>query len=479
MAYSNVEKLLRECTNPETYNFELECDYEDYRILSPFERFLVYKSTGEGQEISDKYAHEQEDVKYYYRAALFSLDNYWRYSDLTDCDGWDGKCRLAVDLYKTLWNWKPYGKKNWQSQFGELECLGSFGADTFNSLQTTLNQYLEFMLDDNEEYRQHMEGKTPRACAMFILQLYCVYGKEFIKHFEKKTELMQYVELYHTLGNLGVVPIGYNGYRGCQSFIRDYSDLSLDNLKYSRDGRNFLGENDKIKKRNFRKYVNTLFLWDYVDKDYDAVPLCESHSKKLELLKKQNTEPDAEYVLPEKEEIDDLCRNINSRIKRRSIFMTAMLRIALGICLDGTAETLKYTYDGKYGKWADWKVSGIYKLLMEDVFMIDKVYSGGYKEIVEDIKDKIAGTSDEGFVNHILSWMAACMNLHRDEIDSDERENQNAGFIPKEELDAIVEDAIEGDKRFEQFNESLQNDPEARAQWETQKKKFLDIDIEY
>lgn len=482
MAYNNVEKLLRECTNPETYNFEFECDYGDYKALSPMERYLVYKSTGEGQKISDDFVYKHKDVKYYYRSALFSLDNYWRYPKLVDCDGWDEECSLAVSLYKTLWNWKPYGSKYGPSQFGELEGLGSFGGDTFNSVQTTLNRYLEFMLDDNEEYRQHMEGKNPRASIMFYLQLYCIYGQDFMKHFEKKTELIQFIKLCHTLGNLGVVPALYNGHRGGQSFIRDYSDLSLDNLKYSRDSRSFLGENDKIRKRNFRKYINTLFLWDYADKNYDAVPLCESHRKKLEMHRHQNTEPDAEFVMPEQEEIDNLCRNINSRIIRRSIFMTAMLRIALGINLDGTAGTLRYTYDGKYGKWADWKVSGIYKKLMEEVFMTDKVYSGGYEEVINVIKDKIAGNPDERFVNNILIWMAACMNLRRDEIidkmDSEERANQNAGFILREELGAIVEDAIEGDKRFEQFNESLKNDLEARAQWEAKKKEFLDIDIE-
>ena len=482
MAYNNVVNLLKECTNPEIYNFEYECDYNDYKALSPMERYLIYKSTGEGYKISNSYVHEHEDIQYYYRSALFSLDNYWRYSNLADCDGWDGECSLAVDLYKTLWNWKPYGKKDWQSQFGEIEGLGSFGGDTLNSVQTTLNQYLEFMLDDYEDYRQHMEGKNPRASIMFYLQLYCIYGKDFTAHFEKKAELIQFIEFCHTLGNLVIVPAGYNGYRGSQSFIKDYADLSLDNLKYSRDGRNFLGENDKIRKRNFRKYINTLFLWDCVDENYNAVPLCESHSKKLELLKKQNTESDEEFVLPCKEEIEDLCRNINYRIKRRSIFMTAMLKIALGINMDGTAEKLKYTYDEKYGKWADWSVSGIYKKLMEDVFMTDKVYSGGYEEVVEVIKDKIAGEPDERFVNNILSWMAACMDLQcrdeiRDEIDSDERANKNAGFISKEELDTIIEDAIEGDKRFEQFSESLKNDPNARAQWEAQKKEFLNIQI--
>ena len=124
MAYNNVEKLLRECTNPETYNFEFECDYGDYKALSPMERYLVYKSTGEGQKISDDFVYKHKDVKYYYRSALFSLDNYWRYPKLVDCDGWDEECSLAVSYIRrsgtgsrtvrsmgrvSLANWKGWG----------------------------------------------------------------------------------------------------------------------------------------------------------------------------------------------------------------------------------------------------------------------------------------------------------------------------------------------------------------------------------
>ena len=165
-------------------------------------------------------------------------------------------------------------------------------------------------MEDNKQYRQHMEG--PNASIGFYLQLYCIFGKDFAENFKEKKELIQFIELCHTPGNLVLVPAEYNGYRGGKPYIRDYSDLSLDNLKYSRDGRYFLGEDDEDGKRSFHKYINIFFLWDSVDENYDAVPLCESHSKKLETYMRQNVEPDAELVLPRKEEIDDLCRNINN-----------------------------------------------------------------------------------------------------------------------------------------------------------------------
>ena len=35
MAYQNVKQLMSNCENPEAYDFTLECDYEDYKALSP------------------------------------------------------------------------------------------------------------------------------------------------------------------------------------------------------------------------------------------------------------------------------------------------------------------------------------------------------------------------------------------------------------------------------------------------------------
>lgn len=364
MSYNNVERLLRECKNPETYNFEFECDYEDYKAMGPLERFLVYKSTFVGEEIAEAIRKGKDDEAYH-KAALFSLDNYRRYPDLTDCDGWDGKCELAVDLYQTLWNWKPYSEKKYDSQYGKIEGLGSFGGDTFNSVQTTLNEYLGDILEDNEGYQEHMQGyPSIRLC----LQLYCIYGKDFMAQFEKKEEFMRFIELCHTFGNLVLVPSGYNGYRGCKSYIRDYADLSLFNLLHNCDGNSgrFLGEDEETRKRNGVRYINFSFLWDYVEKTkdntYEVLPLCDSHKLKMQTWDVMGIW-DKKNVLPRTEELEDLSQNISNRIIRRGRFMTAMLEISI-------------------------KNPDVYTRLMQEVFMTERVYEG-YGEVIEAIREKL------------------------------------------------------------------------------------------
>ena len=120
-------------------------------------------------------------------------------------------------------------------------------------------------------------------------------------------------------------------------------------------------------------------------------------------MQREKGKLEAKGVLPGKEEMDDLCIHINARIKRRSLFMIAMLRIALGIDPDGNDTDSAYVYDGEYReKWADWKVCGIYKKLMEEVFLTDRIYTGGYEEVINVIKAKIAGNKDEKFVNAVI-----------------------------------------------------------------------------
>lgn len=50
-------------------------------------------------------------------------------------------------------------------------------------------------------------------------------------------------------------------------------------------------------------------------------------------------------------------------------------------------------------------------------------------------------------------------------------------FINESELSAIVDEAVDGEKRFEEFCKKLDNSPEARNEWERQKSQFLDINV--
>ena len=85
------------------------------------------------------------------------------------------------------------------------------------------------------------------------------------------------------------------------------------------------------------------------------------------------------------------------------MFVVAMLRIAMGIGLDGAEADLAYTYDGKHrAEWENWNVSGVYKKIMEEVFLTEHIYTGGYDEVIEKIEARTAGNVDEGFLQTIL-----------------------------------------------------------------------------
>ena len=356
-----------------------------------------------------------------------ALINYLDYKGLPkfcdfDCDGTVRKNYLKQgfyswfprEIYRTLWNWKDLCRTDKAEfkfytikQFGQscYDCNMQMGPDTMNSFWITFSAYL--ISDYGDIYRWNnfkntvffkdgdngkQRDRADRIKALVEADENYIRSEE-IKGFAKRT---------NTAGNLVLVPAGYNGSRGTQPCIKDYFYLSLENLVCGWDGNHYLGENEKTVKRNFIRYINTFFLWDYVDEKYEPVPLCESHKKQMEMQRKTRR-LEAKGVLPEKEEIDSLCSNINIRIQNRGRFVIAMLRIAMGIDTDGKDVDLGYTYDGKFRDgWADWNVTGVYKKIMEEVYLTEQIYAGGYNEVINVIKGKMAGNEDEAFVDGVL-----------------------------------------------------------------------------
>lgn len=289
------------------------------------------------------------------------------------------------EIYRVLWNWQDLCetdeeefknipvKRYAKSCFEDME----MGPDTMNSFWITFCTYLVSFFEDTYKWNNFKNTFLFKAGENDGQRKRAIRLKSDI---ESRTEtrisneeINMFAQLTHTIGNMVLVPAGYNGYRGTKQYLKDYFDLSLDNLLYSRDKNHYLdGENEE---RQQRKYVNTFFLWDYVDKNYEVRPLCNSHEKKI-----QKKTLDGTHVLPEKEEIDDLCNNINNRIKRRGFYMLAMLKIASGMNYDGES---KYQYCQKqYKEWQEWNVSGIYKLFMGEVFLNNKIYDG-YGDVIK------------------------------------------------------------------------------------------------
>lgn len=270
-----------------------------------------------------------------------------------------------------------------------MKPFGALGGDTLNSVQTTLNEYLKALNEEKEIYRQHLKDNTS---IQFCLQLYCLYGRDFVKQLAEKEELVRLIQLTHTMGNFGLVPAGYNRARGLSRQMRDYFDLSLYNLLHNCDGMSgkYFGEDEETRNHNFVRYINFSFLWDSVkkrDNIYEVRPLCDSHKMKMHVWDRMGTWT-PENVLPKKEELDQLCISINSWIIRRGLFMEAMLKIAV-------------------------RFPQVYKNLKQEVFLTGQIYDG-YGEVIEAVRETLRHSAADEIreVSTIMDDLEEELNNH-------------------------------------------------------------------
>lgn len=346
-----------------------------------------------------------------------ALINFLAYKGLPDFCGFDCDGTISHDhnkqgyyswfmreIYRTLWNWQDLYKADEKEFMNMLvkrfakSCYEDMemGPDTMNSFWITFCAYLISFCDDTYKWNGNFKntflfkaGENGEQRKRAIRLKSDIENRVETRINNKNID--RFAQLTHTIGNMVLVPAGYNGYRGTKHYLKDYFDLSLYNLLYSWDNNNYLDKKDSERQRKFREYINTFFLWDYVDETYDVKPLCESHKEKMREKTMNGTN-----VLPEKKEIDDLCIEINKRIERRSCFMLAMLKIALGMNYNGKSE---YEYCQEQRKeWWEWNVSGIYKLFMHKVFLNDNFYDG-YGDVIEKmadvVTDKVKGRISE------------------------------------------------------------------------------------
>ncbi len=211
-----------------------------------------------------------------------------------DCDSWNGTSDLTDKIYDVLWRDR---EDNW----GLSDMRKRFGGDTMNSFAYTFNA-LSGEKDYTSSFHAYIESK---------------------KQDDHKFDVLQdYAKWTGCVGNFVLVPDGYNGCRGKSKKLRDYWDLSLHDLRTNGDGHDWLG-NAGI---SFNRFINTFFLWDYVDERYDVLPLFPSHNVLLDR--------GCEEVFPriyDQEHVDEFkifTNNVNHCIRRRGKFMVAMLRIA-------------------------------------------------------------------------------------------------------------------------------------------------------
>ena len=310
MGYDRIEIFVKNEEKPYEYCLDFEYGNSAYEALNPIERYLAYKSTG---------VKVDKDKQNLSNAEKFCLHSLNTYGDIPDCDGSDGKNVLTLDVYKKLWNWE----KGYYSSgvISTPNFQGEFGGDTMNSMQTTFNALMGYALSksENSNLRQYQKNNYS---FMDCLQIYCNYPKELLFELQKETDFIRFADLYHTIGNMVLVPRRFNSGRYGKTF--DFWDSSLVWLK--NDGFSY-GNQLLFDKCNFTKYINYFYLWDYVESvngEYRVKPLFNSHSN----IENGNVDNSLPWTnISNEQDLKQFLKNACENISKRGSFMSILMRL--------------------------------------------------------------------------------------------------------------------------------------------------------
>lgn len=310
MGYDRIETFVKNEEKPYEYCLDFEYGNSAYEALNPIERYLAYKSTG---------VKIDKDKQNLSNAEKFCLNSLNTYGDIPDCDGSDGRNALTLDVYKKLWNWE----KGYYSSgvISTPNFHGEFGGDTMNSMQTTFNVLMGYALSKSENSNLSQYQKNNYSF-MDCLQIYCNYPKELLFELQKETYFIRFADLYHTIGNMVLVPRRFNSGRYGKTF--DFWDSSLVWLK--NDGFAY-GNQLLFDKRNFTKYINYFYLWDYVESvngEYRVKPLFNSHSN-IENGNVYNSLPWTN--ISNEQDLKQFLKNACENISKRGSFMSILMRL--------------------------------------------------------------------------------------------------------------------------------------------------------
>lgn len=348
------------------------------------EQYCDFQSSNRNRQTINKLLDVVE--KYKSNDAVKRFNNYHSKSNKSkvDLDDSNGKCPYTRAIYNILWGRNKNDEvtifnRNGYSNFRTLKIFDKnslFGGDTANSVKTLLNSELK------------TKGET---------SLSSVFNPE-------KFEVFPLLSDYHRIGNFVLVPAYFNSWRGCDKNIEDYFDKSLlylqkkgfDSLSRLISKNRRYKDKEKLKHKvdnlydnfapdDFTRYINTMFLWDYVTPDEGNKNYRVNSLRKGD-WRKGNFPPCCEddhlTVKLTKEEFAATINNIRAAISRRSLFVALMLNIALDCPHTEKAPD------------RNWEASDFYQILMKDLFMTNHIYSGW-----SEIFDKIITMAEENEID--------------------------------------------------------------------------------
>lgn len=225
---------------------------------------------------------ETNPIKKFQKYKINNRNAYSAGEEAFDCD----VSNFTHTIFQRLWleNWSDI-LENCKGNFGEY--WEEFSEDTMNSFSTTY-------LVARKIYKNNLKK---------------IMANQLLTKFASNT---------HCIGNFTYVPYklyksdnhSFNQYRGFRRedddryFVYDYFDLSLKLIKESTD------------EITFRDYIDVFYLNDYVDENYNIIPLFERHRQFLNNEKLPLEHP--EQFLPQNEkELNEYVANVLELIELR------------------------------------------------------------------------------------------------------------------------------------------------------------------
>ena len=232
-----------------------------------------------------------EDVEYAYKAGY---DKYFAYKTQSGVGDPDAKSILLQEIYKVLWE-EDVLSKEWMC------AKGWFYSDTMTSVQFTMSEYFKDKFE-----KEIIEYKRDNPCQRQVSAKMCkeMYEKNptVKKMLNESRGFLEFVSVYHTIGNYVPVPKGFNCARSGWFGSHDYWDLTLMKIKEYYDNKNVQSKKtiqletvldlfhvanpvDACRKwldsyKDWKEFVNFNFFQDYVDEsnNWNVKPFCKGHS---------------------------------------------------------------------------------------------------------------------------------------------------------------------------------------------------------
>ncbi|OUB45804.1 hypothetical protein BK740_10585 [Bacillus thuringiensis serovar argentinensis] len=245
--------------------------FEVQKELHPVKKFILYKKD--------------------YQERLLN-----RVKEKFDCD----RCELVLEIYS-----KIYSNKD----------LNNLDLDTMNSFYQT---YRLLLLSNDKSFWENdfktfcndrgVKPKTIKYNALKLLRYEWLLSEKVFNHYEdinNHPDVMRFATVTHTLGNMTLLPKGFNVGRAIAT--RDYWDLTLMSLQSFLD-------------RSFDAFVTDYYMEDFID---DKLELWEGHCFEYPLpnsfnKKEARTLSEIEKNSIIQSRIFEFMKNVNGKIENRS-----------------------------------------------------------------------------------------------------------------------------------------------------------------